>query len=293
MAARRHPERALALPRGRADWLSACLVGAMVFLASLALSGGIAVNGFAARWEKGAGALLLVQVPDPSAASPAGGARLEAALQALRDLPGIARAAAVPEARVAAMLEPWLGAASGGLKLPALIEVTRAGAGPDPAALEAALRRTAPGALAEDQQAQVAPLLAFARGLSVLAAAVALLVGLVAATVVAFAVHATLAAHLPAVALLHTLGAPDRWIGQAFARRAARLALYGSLVGALASLPVLAGLAVLSAPLTAGLAGLLAAPLLWLPALLLPALAWIVARASAGFTVRRWLARLW
>lgn len=121
----------------------------------------------------------------------------------------------------------------------------------------------------------------------------ALLVGLVAATVVAFAVHATLAAHLPAVALLHTLGAPDRWIGQAFARRAARLALYGSLVGALASLPVLAGLAVLSAPLTAGLAGLLAAPLLWLPALLLPALAWIVARASAGFTVRRWLARLW
>lgn len=291
--ARRHPERALALPPSRADWLGGCLVGAMVFLASLALAGGIAVNGFALRWERGAGALLLVQVPEPSAASPGGGTRLEAALQALRALPGIGRAAPVPDARLAAMLEPWLGPSAGTLPLPALIEVTRAGGGPDPAALEGVLGRVAPGAVAEDQQLHVAPLLAFARGLSALAAAVALLVGLVAATVVAFAVHATLAAHRSDIALLHALGATDRWIARAFARHAARLALLASTAGAALALPVLAGLAVLSAPLTSGLRGLLAAPTLWLPALLLPAVAWLLARASATLTVRNWLARLW
>lgn len=291
--ARRHPETALALPRSRADRLAACLVGAMVFLAGLAFAGGIAVSDFAARWQQGAGALLLVQVPDPAATSPAGGTRLQATLEMLRELPGVARAAAVPAARLAAMLAPWLGPGTEDLPLPALVEVTRAGGGPDSSALEVGLQQAAPGALAEDQEVYVAPLLAFAHGLTVLAGSIAILVGLVAATVVAFATHATLAAQLPAVTLLHSLGATERWIAQAFARRAARLALYGSVVGAFASLPVLAGLAALSAPLSGGLAGLVATPGLWLPAMLLPGLSWALARVSARFTVRRWLAQLW
>lgn len=286
-------ERALGLPAARRDLLAAALVGAMAFLAALAIAGGVAVGNLAARWERGAGALLIVQVPDPAAASPAGGARLEAALQALRDVPGVARAAPMPAARLAALLEPWLGQAGAALPLPAVIEITAGRPRPDPAALAAALARTAPGAAAEDQGQHVAPLLALARSLALLAGWVVLVVGLVAAAMVAFAVHAGLAAHRPTIELLHAMGATEGWIAAAFARRAGRLALAGAAAGALAALPVLAGLAALAAPLAEARAGLGAAPLAWLPALALPALAWAMARATAALTVRRWLARLW
>lgn len=291
--ASRHPERTLALPGGRSDLLAAALVGAMVFLASLALSGGIAVGQFAARWERGAGALLLVEVPEPSAASPLEGARLEAVLQGLRGLPGVARAAPLPAARLAELMRPWLGSAAGSLPLPAVVEVTLARPGPDPAALDAMLARAAPGALAEDQGARVAPLLAFARGLSALAASVALLVGAVAAAMVAFAVHAGLAAQQATLVVLHSLGATDRWIAAAFARRAGRQAFVASLIGGLLSLPVLAGLAVVAEPFSAGLQGLAAMPALWLPALLLAVPAWALARTSAWLVAQRWLRRLW
>jgi cell division transport system permease protein len=291
--ARCHPERALSLPPARADLLAAGLVGAMVFLASLALAGGLAVGQFAARWERGAGALMLVQVPDPAAASPAEGTRLEAVLQALRTLPGIARAAPVPAARLAELMQPWLGSAAGVLPLPGLVEVTLARPGPDPRLLAAALARAAPGAVAEDQGAHVAPLLAFAKSLTALSMGVAALVGLVAAAMVAFAVHATLAAQRATLEVLHSLGAADRWIAAAFARRAGRQALAGSIAGGLLALPVLAGLATLAEPLSSGVRGLLAAPSLWLPALLLPVPAWALARASAWITVQRWLSRLW
>lgn len=291
------PERALGLPPARRDLLAAALVGAMAFLAALAIAGGVAVGGLAARWERGAGALLIVQVPEPAAASPAGGARLEAALQALREVPGVARAAPMPAARLAALLDPWLGPAGAALPLPAVIEITAGRPRPDPAALAAALARTAPGAAAEDQGQHVGPLLALARSLALLAAWVVLVVGLVAAAMVAFAVHAALGAHRPTIELLHAMGATESWIAAAFARRAGRLALAGAAAGALAALPVLVGLAALAAPLAAPLAearaGLGAAPLAWLPALVIPGIAWAMARASAALTVRRWLARLW
>jgi len=291
--ASRHPEQALALPRARSDLLAAALVGAMVFLASLALAGGIAVGQFAARWERGAGALLLVQVPDPALPSLQEGTRLEAVLQGLRGLPGVARAAPLPAARLAELMQPWLGSSAASLPLPALVEVTLARPGPDPAALDAMLARAAPGAEAEDQGAHVAPLLAFARGLTALGASVALMVGVVAAAMVAFAVHAALAAQRATLDVLHTLGATDRWVASAFARRAGRQAFVGSVIGGLVSLPVLAGFAAVSEPVSAGVAGLVATPALWLPALLLPVPAWAVARLSAWLTVHRWLRRLW
>jgi cell division transport system permease protein len=291
--ARPHPQTAIALRAGRADWLMACLVGAMALLAGLALAGGIAAAQLAARWERGAGSLLLVQVPDPAGASPAGGSRIEAVLQALRQLPGVGRAAPVPAARINELLRPWLGDATPALGLPGLVEVTLARPGPDGAALSGALARAAPGAAAEDQGAHVAPLLAFARGLAALAGSIVLLVSVVATATVGLAVHAALGAHRQDIVLLHALGAADGWIAAAFARRAARLALYGSLVGGLLALPMLAGLAALAAPLSGGLAGLGASPAVWLPALLMALPAWGMARLAAALTVRRWLARLW
>jgi cell division transport system permease protein len=283
------PDAALRLPRGRADWLAGALVGAMVFLAALAASVGLAAAQVSARWQAGAGALLLVQVPDPSGRSAQGASRLEAALEALRAERGVARAAPMPAARLAELLAPWLGNDAAALPLPAVIEVTLARPGPAPGRLVELIAAVAPGAIVEDQATHVAPLLALADSLALLGAAVALLVGGVAALLVAFAVNAALAAHRPAIELLHALGATDRWIAGAFARRAGQLALAGAVPGGLLALAVALGLAAL-----AGSAGApLPSPALWLPPLLLPPLAWGVAHAAAAATVRHWLRRLW
>lgn len=264
----------------------------MVLLAALALAGGASVLNQSRHWQQAAGGLLLVQVPDPAGSSPLGGSRLDAALQGLRALPGVARAAALPEARMRTLLRPWLGEATGQLALPAMIEATLAPPGPPPAALSAMLARAAPGAAVEPPDAQVARLLEFAQALVWLAGAVTLLVGVAAVAAVVMATRAALAAHAEALTLLHHMGASDAYLARHFARRAGRLALLGALGGALLALPVLAGFGWLAAPLAGTPAAWALPPAHWLPPLLLPPVALLLARLSAGLSVRRWLRRL-
>jgi cell division transport system permease protein len=289
--ARITPDAALRLPRGRAEWLAGALVGAMVFLAALAAAGGLAAAQFAARWQAGAGALLLVQVPDPAGRSPQGAARLEAVLDALRAERGIARAAPMPAARLAELLAPWLGSDAAALPLPAVVEVTLARPPPPPGRLAALLAAIAPGAIAEDQATHVAPLLALAGSLALLGGVVAALVTGIAALLIAFAVSAALAAQRATIELLHALGATDGWIAHAFARRAGRVALAGAIPGGLLALPVVLGLATLGGALADAVR--LDSPSVWLPPLLLPPLAWGLAHVAARVTVRHWLRRLW
>lgn len=289
---RRRASDPLGLARARSDRLAIAVVGVMVLLAALALAGGAAVLNQARHWQRAAAGLLLVQVPDPAAASPLGGSRLDAVLQGLRALPGVGRAAALPEARMQALLRPWLGEATGQLALPAMVEVTLAPPGPAPDALAAMLARAAPGAAAEPPDAQVARLLEFAQALVWLAGAVTLLVGVAAIAAVVMATRAALAAHAEALILLHHMGASDAYLARHFARRAGRLALLGALGGALLALPVLAGLGWLAAPLAGTPAGWALPPAHWLPPLLLPPVALLLARISAALSVRRWLRRL-
>lgn len=286
----------LGLAGSRSDRLAMLLVGIMVVLAALTLAGGAAVQGQARHWQRGAASVLLVQVPDPAGASALGGTRLDAVLQGLRAMPGVARAAALPEARMAALLRPWLGEAVATLTLPAMVEATLAPPGPSAAALGTMLARAAPGATPEPQDPQLAGLLAFAQALVWLAAAVALLVGAATVATVVLATRALLAAHQEALALLHQMGATPAYLARQFTLRAGRMALRGALGGAVLALPILAGLAWLGAPL-AGMGArspltLPPPPALWLPLLLLPPCTWLLARLVAAITVRRWLARM-
>jgi cell division transport system permease protein len=239
----------LGLRRALGDRMLPFLVAAMTFLAALALAGSAGAAALVRHWQEGAAAALTVQVPDP-AAQAGGKARLEAVLSVLRATSGIAGVHALSAEELAALLRPWLGAASGdpALPLPAVIAVHLSGAGPDLAALQGRLASVAPGTSVESHGIWVQRLARLARSLQACAWLALAVVASVAVAVVAVATRAGLAARRDAIEIIHGLGASDGYIARQFARRAMRLAGLGGLLGTVAALPALIVLAELAAP---------------------------------------------
>ncbi|MFL1461644.1 FtsX-like permease family protein [Roseococcus sp. DSY-14] len=263
----------LGLRRALADRLLPALVGAMALLAALALAAAAGAGHLAARWQAAADGPAILTLP---AGTP------DTALAPLHAHAGLAP---VAEARLRALLAPWLGDAPA-LPLPRVLEA----APRDPAAFRAAVEAI-PGARLEGRGESLAPALRLATGLRVLALGLLAVTGAVAAALVAVATRAGIAARRDTIVILHELGARDADIAGRFAARLGALCAAGAAAGlalALAALAVIVPAAVpvaLSRP--AGWADL---PWAWL-ALLPPgfaALGWAVAR----WTVARWLRRL-
>lgn len=289
---RLRPARAddLGLRRALSDRLLPVLVGAVSFLAALALAGLVAADALGRHWRGGAGAALTIQLPGADAAA------VRHALSALTALPGIAAARALSQEELRDLLRPWLGDEAGeaiALPLPAVIEARVAEPPPDLEALGQRLRAIVPGAAIESNALWLRRLSALAGSLQACAVLAMALVTAVAVMVVTVATRAGLAARRDAIEVVHGLGATDGFIAGQFARRTLRLAGGGGLAGMVLALPVLAGLGWLAAPLTGG-TELSAQPpsLLWAGLLVLPlgaaAIGWLTAQA----TVRRWLRRL-
>ena len=320
MTTRRAPLRPpgaddLGLRRALSDRLLPMLVGAMAFLAALALAGVVAAAALAQHWQQGAGATLTVQVPDPgtghsgtgpsgtgpSGTGPPGAGRLDRVLAALRATPGVADAHPLDDAELDTLLRPWLGPREAriALPLPAVIAVRLDNPLLDVPSLAARLQAIAPGTLAEPHDVWMRRLGILARSLQACAALAMAVVAFVAVAVVTVATRAGLAARRDAIEIVHGLGATDGFIAGRFARRATWLATMGALGGAVLALPVLMGLTGLAAPFGGnaapdGLAGLAAAmpPSLWLGLPALPPLAAAIGWLTAQATVRRWLRRL-
>ncbi len=294
----------LGLRRALSDRLLPSLVAAMTFLAALALAGTVAASALARHWQEGAGSVLTVQVPQPTAAATGStGARLDRVLALLHDTPSIASARALSEDELAALLRPWLGSGPGriALPLPAVIEVRLSDPSLDIGQFAARVEAAAPGTLLESHDVWIRRLAVLARSLQACAALALAVVAFVAVAVVAVATRAGLAARRDAIEIVHGLGATDSYIAGRFARRATMLATAGAGVGAVAALPVLLGLAGLAAPFTGepertvAWTGAVATALplaLWLSLPALPVVAAVIGWLTAQGTVRRWLRRL-
>jgi cell division transport system permease protein len=297
------PRRAddLGLRRALSDRLLPLLVACMTFLAVLALAGAVAAAGLAGMWQAGAGASITVQVPGPDA--PAGAvSRADAVLAVLRTAPGITGFRRLSDAEFAALLRPWLGQDPTllSLKLPALFELHMA-PGADPAVLAASLARISPDIALAQNGDWLVRLRRLMLSLQACASVLLILVAATAASMVAIATRAGLAARRDAIEILHGLGATETWIAGRFAARIAMLTLAGSLIGVAVALPVLLALAHLAAPFTGSTLGADPAPAalsrslppaLWgaLPAL--PLIGASVGWTTAYVTVRLWLGRL-
>jgi cell division transport system permease protein len=294
----------LGLRRVLGDRMLPLLVAAMAFLAALALAGVVGVRALAVHWQEGAGSALTVQVPRPGVLE-GGQTRLDRALGVLRNAPGVASVRPLSDGELADLLRPWLGSGAErlSLPLPAVIAVRLAPGAPGPEALAASLATLVPGTLTESHAVWVQRLGLLAASLQACAWLALAVVAAVAASVVAIATRAGLAARRDAIDIVHGLGATDGYIAGRFAGRATVLAAVGGLIGALAALPVLLALARLAAPFAtarpepvadpSGLALLAALPAsLWLALPALPLAAAAIGLLTAQGTVRRWLRRL-
>jgi len=284
----------LGLRSAMADRLLPMLVGAMSFLAVLAIAGVLAAAALAAQWQGDTGAALTVQVPDASKPAASGsGNRETAVLGVLNATPGVTNAKALTGAELDTLLKPWLGedAQNLALPVPAVLTASWSGAG-SITSLRAALDEAAPGTLAETGARWAARVAALTTSLQDSAAAILVIVALVASAVIAIATRAGLAQRRDTIAIIHGLGALDSDIAGRFALRATLLAGFGAIIGGGIAVPVLLWLATLAAPF----AGVLPQsgtpplpPLLWAALPAIPAAAALIGWVTSQLTVRSWL----
>jgi cell division transport system permease protein len=287
----------LGLRTAMADRLLPSLVGAMSFLAALAIAGSLAAATLARHWRSDSGAALTVQVTDPAAPAATGTAsRLQAVMGILQASPNVSDPTQLSADAMNDLLKPWLGqdAAQLNLPVPAVITADWTQPGP-PAALESALDTVAPGTLATTGAAWASRVAALTGSIQASAASVLVIVALVAAAVISVATRAGLAQRREAIEIVHGLGALDSDIADRFAFRATWMAATGAAIGALAALPALFWLAQLAAPF-AGILPSTAGPALpvplWASLPALPIAAALIGWVTAQLTVRGWLRQL-
>ncbi len=294
---RRQARDLLGLRSAMADRLLPSLVGAMSFLAALAVAGSMAAATLARHWQGDAGSALTVQVGDPAAPAATGqGSRLQAVLGILQASPNVSDPTPLSPDAMNALLKPWLGEDMSQLDLPvpAVITAQWNKARP-PDALQAALDAAAPGTLAATGAGWAARVAALTGSIEASAASVLIIVALVAAAVISVATRAGLAQRREAIEIIHGLGALDSDIADRFATRATWLAAIGAAIGALVALPALFWFARLAAPF-AGILPQTSGPALpiglWVSLAALPLIAAAIGWATAQVTVRGWLRQL-
>lgn len=270
------------------------IVAFMVYLASLALSGVLALDAMAQRWDQGLGGTLTVQmVPVKGEANEA---RIQAALDGLRAEPDVARAEVIGMDRIAALLEPWLGTReiAGDLPLPILIDVElKPGANPDHSGLAKRLLAAVPGTSVDDHRIWLDRLVRLIRTVQIVALAIFGLSLLACVGTVVFTTRTGLSIHQEAIEVLHLIGARDSYVARQFAGRALALGLRGGLLGVALALPTLFGLVELAARVEGGLMPeVIFSPSHWTAFALLPVLAGLIAMLTARLTVLGALARM-
>jgi len=286
----------LGLRSAMAERLTPILVGAMSFLAVLAIAGALAAASLAGRWSQDTGTALTVQVPDPDAPAPDGTTRLRAVLDLLNVAPDVSAARRLSGDELNALLRPWLGADAGQLALPvpAVISAVWSGGG-EPDSLRGALDAAAPGTLAETGVRWAARVAALTGSLQASALSVLVIVAFVASAVISVATHAGLAQRRETIAIVHGLGALDSDIAGRFAIRATVLATAGAIIGTACALPVLFWLATLAAPFSGVLPDEGTAQLpfaLWVALPAVPVAAAVIGWMTTQVTVRGWLRRM-
>ncbi len=263
---------------------------AMTLLAALALGGVAGAGALAERWQQGAAAAVTVQLPDMDQT------RLERALAALRELPDLVDARPMDQARLAALLRPWLGEVPA-LPLPSILELRFDPLPENPEGLALRILSVLPGAQVETQGVWVGRMVQLAERVWLIGLLAALLVGALAVAVTTVGIRAGLAARSETLTILHELGATDGEIANRYAGRVALLTGIGALLALALATPMLLAFAGLAGPLLGRLpvTRLGEVPwrsLPWLVLVLLPpavaGLAWLAAQA----TVRSWLKRL-
>jgi len=226
------------LPRDKGAAPLDFVIAVMAFLAALALGASLVATRAAHGWQSGLSDRITVQVMPPEEGDARAGLDTEtqAALSVLNATPGIAHAAALSDAEINALVEPWIGkdGAVSGIPLPRLIDAAiTPGEDVDVGRLAARLKQTAPHASVDDHRRWIARLRGLADAVRYSAYGILLLIAGATAAAVSFATRAGLDAHHEMVALLHQMGALPGFIARAVEWHYFISALFAAALGTL------------------------------------------------------------
>lgn len=231
------------LDHGRTNRAMAWIMGIMLFLTVLAGAMGLATFSAARTLDADLAGRLSVQVVEADAPTRD---RIVAAIGSrLSSEPAVARVAEVDRARLARLLQPWLGEAGldADLPIPAMIDVDVAETDAMPR-VEALIRSVAPAAAVDRHATWLSPVRGLIVTLAWLAGGVVLLVAGATTFVVLLTARSGLDTHRDTIEVLHMLGSTDVQVARLFQRRIAIDTLAGGAIGTVAALLFLAFLGV-------------------------------------------------
>lgn len=284
----RSPRAARLLPRPRLGGLVPWVIAILIALVVVAAAGGLALRNLAETARADLAGAVTVQViePNPDLRSQRGAATVKV----LQGIDLVRTVRLVPEGELAALLEPWLGAAatSGDVPIPVLVDVelARAAAPADIAAIEAALAARVPGARVDAQSDWLRPVYRALAALQWLALGLIALIALATAAAVWLASRNALAQHRETVEIIHLLGGTDSQITRIFLGTVLREAAFGAAVGTALGLGAVWLLGQQFAALDSGMAGGGAlVPTDWLAIAAVPLAGVLLALGTARMTI--------
>ena len=285
---RRQPRAARLLPQPRMGGLMPWVIAILLALVVIAAAGGLALRNLAETARADLASAVTVQViePNPDLRS----ARGTAVVEVLQDMTLVRSVRLVPQAELAALLEPWLGpaATSGDVPIPVLVDVelVRRASAADIATLTAALQRKVPGARVDAQSDWLRPVYSALSALQWLALGLIGLVALATAAAVWLASRNALASHRETVEIIHLLGGTDRQITRIFLGTVLREATFGAVVGTAVGLGAVMLLGQQFAALDSGMTGGGGfAPMDWLVIAAVPLAGVLLALMTARMTI--------
>lgn len=206
------------------------VIAVNVYLASLAIIGGLALLSSADQWTGEIGRLVSVQIAPRGNQNTA--ALVQSVLQAITAHPTVASARALSIEEIADLLSPWLGdgAAVRDLPVPRLIDVSLK-PGADLTALRTRLESAFPGIAVDDHRAWRERMASAMLTTRLVCIGIIALIAFSGVMVIMFATRAGLESHGELVELLHIIGARDAFVAGEFQKHFLGLGIRGAALG--------------------------------------------------------------
>ncbi len=233
----RHASRIL--PQARLSGPVPWVIAIMIALTVVAVAGGLALGNLASNSRAEIAGGVTVQIVE--GAPQERNRQAETALAILGNRDDVAEVRLVPDAEIAALLEPWLGdigTEEDAIPMPALIDLRLRGVVDEAmlADLRAALLQDVPSARVDAQASWLAPALEAITSLQYLALGLVLLLAATSVAAVWLAARNALGTNRTTIDVIHHLGATDSQIARIFQRSVALDALAGGAAGLLVGL---------------------------------------------------------
>lgn len=278
---------------GPMPWVIAIMIALTVIAAAAALT---LRNAAAAAREDLSGGIT-VQIVE--AAPEARQKQAAAALERLKAMPGIVSAELVPDADVAALIEPWLGAGTlsgeDAIPVPAMIDARLDGkvSAGRIADIRTELKGVAPAARVDAQSSWLGPVFDAIQSLQWIALAMIVLLAVSTAAAVLLAARTALGSNRATIEVVHLLGGTDAQIARIFQRSIGFDAVGGGAAGLALGLLVIFFVGQRFAALGAGVAlGGALGWIDWAAIVAIPFLGVALAMLTARLTVLRALRQM-